>query len=134
MIDSTEAYSLSRTGKIDDVTGTIIRRIDVKSIKNQVTTLFEFKSVQPPSPPKGFADQFVKDMKLREVAAVDQLRWVFDGNKVTSLTKSDFINVLDGATIPQEVINKLVKSGAKTKDRLLDLIETDFDKIFIVAK
>lgn len=73
-------------------------------------------------------------MKLTEVASLDQLRWVFDGNKVTSLTKSDFINVLDGATIPQEVINKLVKSGAKTKDRLLDLIETDFDKIFIVAK
>jgi hypothetical protein len=83
---------------------------------------------------RGFADQFVKDLKLTEVTSLDQLKWVFDGNKVASLTKSDFMDVLESATIPQEVINKFVKSGAKTKNRLLDLIETDFDKIFKAAK
>ena len=64
--------------KIDDVTGTVIRRVAVKSVKNQVSTFFEFKSVQPPLQPKGFADQFVKDLGLQDVTSLDQLKWVFD--------------------------------------------------------
>jgi hypothetical protein len=122
--------------KIDEATGTLIRRVDVKCISKgadgkSIATLFEFKSVQPPLPPSGFADQFIKDLRLTDVTSMDQLKWIFDGKKVSSLTKSDFITKLDEANIPDDVIKKLVTSVKNpVKDDLLDLIESNFDNIF----
>ncbi|MFA0961870.1 hypothetical protein AB9P05_08675 [Roseivirga sp. BDSF3-8] len=119
--------------KIDDVTGSVIRRIDVKTTKGVKDFFFEFKTVQPPLPPKGFADQFVKDLKLTDVTSLDQLKWVFDGKKVSSLTKSDFMEVLENANISDEEARKLVKNiDNPTADDLLDLIEANFDEIFQV--
>ncbi len=93
--------------KIDEVTGSIIRRVDVKATKGAQNVFFEFKSIQPPLPPKGFAEQFVKDLKLADVASLEQLKWVFDGKKVNSLVQKDFVDTL----VP--VKNELFSSKAK---------------------
>ncbi|MEQ8777726.1 MAG: hypothetical protein RIC30_20305, partial [Marinoscillum sp.] len=107
--------------KIDDVTGSVIRRIDVKTTKGVKDFFFEFKSVQPPLPPKGFADQFVKDLKLGEVNSLDQLRWVFDGKKVDELVQQDFVNALKSSK------NDLFNSKAK------NLFEDALEESFIDA-
>lgn len=80
--------------KIDEIKGIKIRRIDVKVVKNNIPTFFEFKSVKPPIPPKGFAEQFLKDLKIDEVASLDQIKWVFDGKKIDGIIQQDFINAL----------------------------------------
>ena len=70
-------------------------------------------------------------MKLAEVNSLDQVKWVFDGKKVSSLTKSDFIGVLENANFSDDVARKLVKNiDTPTTDDLLDLIEINFDQIF----
>jgi len=111
-----------------------IRRVDVKvpnGFNGNKDVFFEFKSVLD-VPPSGFATQFVKDMDLPDVTDLNQLKWWFDGKKVNSLPKQDFIDALEGATISQDIINKLVKTGPKTKEALIDLIDDDFDLIFFV--
>lgn len=71
-------------------------------------------------------------MNLPEVTDLNQIKWWFDGNKVSSLSKQDFIDVLENATIPQDIIDKLVKTEFKTKEALIDLIDDDFDLIFSI--
>ncbi|MEZ4899237.1 MAG: hypothetical protein R2806_20500 [Saprospiraceae bacterium] len=71
-------------------------------------------------------------MDLPNVTDLGQLKWWFDGNKVSILPKQDFIYALENAIISQDIINKLVKSGPKTKEALIDLIDYDFDLIFSI--
>lgn len=94
-----------------------IRRVDVKvpnGFNGNKDIFFEFKSVQE-VPPSGFSTQFVKDMSLPEVTDLNQLKWWFDGNKVTSLPKQDFIDALEIVTISQDIIDKLVKTQFKRR-------------------
>lgn len=111
-----------------------IRRVDVKvpnGFNGNKDVFFEFKSVQD-VPPSDFAIQFIKDIDLPDVTDLGQLKWWFDVNKVSSLPRQDFINALENATISQDIINKLVKIGPKTKEALIDLIDDDFNLIFSV--
>lgn len=123
--------------KVDDITGTgtKIRRIDVKARKDGIFTYFEFKSITPPPlPPLGFSDQFIKDLKIGDVASLSQIKWVFDPDKVSNLVKSDFMDVLRNAKadIPTSAAIKLVKDiPMPSVDNLLDLIEANFNEIFI---
>lgn len=111
--------------------GETIRRVDVKMPDGNITKYFEFKTVSE-IPPSNFATQFVKDMQIADVSYLGQLKWVFDGKKVSSLEYNvdDFIDALDKVDIPQLVIDKLVPGANKTKDALLEVIESRFDEIF----
>lgn len=114
-----------------EVTAGGVRRVDVKVPNgyNGKDIFFEFKSVQD-VPPSGFKTQFVKDLDLAGVTDVNQIRWWFDGNKVTSIPKQNFLDELANATISQDIINKLVTTGPKTKQALIDLIDDNFNTIF----
>ena len=83
-------------------------------------------------PPVGFATQFVKDMDLIDVTDLSQLKWWFDGNKINNLPKEQFLDLLQNSTIDQAIINKLVQSGPKTKQALIDLIDDNFTSIFSI--
>ncbi len=113
--------------------GESVRRVDVKMPDGNITKYFEFKSVGE-IPPSNFATQFVKDMQISDVSDLGQLKWIFDGKKVPSLQNNidDFIDALDNVEIPQSVIDKLIPGANKTKDALLDTIESRFDEIFQV--
>ncbi len=113
--------------------GESVRRVDIKIPDGNITKYFEFKSVGE-IPPSNFATQFVKDMQISDVSDLGQLKWIFDDKKVSSLQNNidDFIDALDNVEIPQSVIHKLVPGADKTKDALLDTIESRFDEIFQV--
>lgn len=110
-----------------------IRRVDVKT--NNV--FYEFKSVKS-VPPSGFAAQFVKDMDLPEVNDLNQLKWWFDGKKVNSLPKQQFLDELESGLqnldpiLRQSIINKLAPTNNQTLNGLLIKIDTDFASIFSV--
>jgi len=98
-----------------------------------ITKYFEFKSVNE-IPPSNFATQFVKDMQIPDTYDLGQIKWLFDGKKVSSLKNNidDFIDALDEVEIPQFVIDKLTPGKVKSKDALLKEIENRFDDIFQV--
>lgn len=103
------------------------RRVDVR-VEN---TFYEFKSVDA-VPPSGFADQFIKDMNLGDVSSLSQIKWWFDGKKISSLPKQQFLDALENSTIDQLIINKLVTSTPKNKQALIDLIDDNFEIIFTI--
>lgn len=110
-----------------EVTVNGVRRVDVRVYN----TFYEFKSVATGgSPPAGFVDQFIKDLQLPDVNDISQIKWWFDETKVSSLNKTEFLDALNQATIDQGTINKLVKNGPKTKQALINLIDSNFNSIF----
>ncbi len=104
-----------------------VRRVDVR-VGN---TFYEFKSVAE-LPPSGFTTQFIKDMDLSAVSSLDQIKWWFDAKKVASLPKQQFLDLLQNSTIDPLIIEKLVKTGPKTKQALIDLIDDNFFTIFLI--
>ncbi len=111
-----------------EVTAGGVRRVDVR-VGN---TFYEFKSVAS-VPPSGFATQFIKDMDLADVTDLSQLKWWFDGKKVSSLPKQQFLDQLNAASIDQSIINKLLPNITNpTKNDLLQKISQDFDQIFSI--
>ena len=69
-----------------------LRRIDIADVTNPSTPLlYEFKSVQTPFN-STYATQFVKD--INAVEDLSQIKWLYDGSKVSSLTKADYVNLL----------------------------------------
>ena len=50
----------------------------------------EFKSVKD-VPPANFLEQFGKDLKNSEVSDLSQIKWIFDGKKVTQQQLTDAI-------------------------------------------
>lgn len=71
------------------------RRIDIADITNgsdaDKIILYEFKLVQRPFN-STYATQFVKD--LNSVDKLSQIKWLYDGSKVSSLNIADYINLL----------------------------------------
>ena len=55
---------------------------------------------------------------------------MFDGSKVSSLNKTQILDLIENTTIPQSTINKFIPNG--TKADLIDLIDADFNNIFKV--
>lgn len=113
-----------------EITSLGVRRVDV-----QVGNIFyEFKSTST-LPPEGFSSQFIKDLDLNAVTNLLQIKWWFDGKKVTSLNKSEFLNQLENATISQDIINKFAPyPGAATKEALLQKIDQNFTQIFSIIE
>ena len=89
--------------------GEKIRRVDVvaeTSVNGVIVkkTFYEFKSVQG-VPPDGFLDQFGKDLLNEEVKDFSQLKWIFDGKKVTQQQLTDAImKAIDG--LPDDIVQK----------------------------
>ena len=51
----------------------------------------EFKSVKD-VPPANFLEQFSKDLKNSEVSDLSQIKWIFDGKKVTQDELTNAVN------------------------------------------
>jgi len=66
----------------------------------------EFKSVKD-VPPANFLEQFGKDLKNTEVSDLSQIKWIFDGKKVTQQQLTDAIKeTIDKWKVPEDVLNK----------------------------
>lgn len=110
------------------------RFVDVTDITDEGYKIFlEFKSVSG-IPPGGFQNQFKKD--LINANNIDQIKWVFNPNKnpVGSGGRS-FRDVLlkeiRKLNINDELAQKFLKQDAAKAEDLLDLIEAQFNNIFI---
>jgi hypothetical protein len=110
-----------------------LRRIDLADITNGEIDkiLYEFKSVKTPFN-SIYATQFVKD--LSEAKNLNQIRWMYDGSKVSSLNKTQILDLIEKIDIPQPVINKYFNDGLiHSKAELIDLIDGKFNEIFKVV-
>ena len=108
--------------------GEKVRRMDVTvgSVENMV--YYEFKSVTN-IPPKNFAEQFLKDLEIAN--DLSQIKWYFDGKKISTLNKELFLQELEKVEIKRELIEKWVGEAEKpSKESLLVFIEEHFDEIF----
>ena len=66
----------------------------------------EFKSVKD-VPPANFLEQFGKDLKNSEVSDLSQIKWIFDGKKVTQQQLTDAIKkTIDEWKVPKEISDK----------------------------
>jgi hypothetical protein len=76
-----------------------------------------------------YATQFVKD--LSEAKNLNQIRWMYDGSKVSSLNKTQILDLIEKVDIPQPIITKYLPGVQNaTKADLINLIDTDFNNIF----
>jgi hypothetical protein len=103
--------------------------VAVTKISDAKRIFYEFKSVIK-TPPDRFAIQFIKDLSIAD--DLDQIKWIFDGNKVTTLDKAKFLDELRKVDIAENTINKWVKGfNNPTKSNLIDFLDDNFDKIFL---
>ena len=66
----------------------------------------EFKSVKD-VPPANFLEQFGKDLKNTDVSDLSQIKWIFDGKKVTQQQLTDAIKkTIDEWKVPKEISDK----------------------------
>ncbi|MDR1553265.1 MAG: hypothetical protein LBS69_07380, partial [Prevotellaceae bacterium] len=81
-----------------------------------------------------FAEQFIKDLNMVDVKTIDQIQWIFDGKKISSLDKTKFLDELRKADISNDVIKKwMPKNLIPTKENLLIIIENNFDVIVFIC-
>ncbi len=109
--------------------GSNVRRVDVVTTgENNNSIYYEFKSITH-IPPKNFARQFLKDLEVAE--NLEQIKWYFDGKKISNLDKELFLEELEKVEIRRELIEKWVGEAEKpSKESLLVFIEEHFDEIF----
>lgn len=89
---------------------------------------YEFKSVAN-IPPQNFAEQFLKDLEI--VGDLSQIKWYFDGKKISRLDKEVFLKELERSSISPDLIKKWVGKAEKPlKESLLEFIDEHFDEIF----
>lgn len=112
--------------------GETVRRVDVISkIGDQGRPIYyEFKSVSQ-IPPQHFAKQFLNDLEVAE--NLNQIKWYFDGKKISKLDKELFLKELEKSEIKTELIRKWINNPRfQTKDELMNLISNNFDVMFEV--
>ena len=108
--------------------GEKVRRMDVTvgSVENMV--YYEFKSVTN-IPPHDFAQQFLKDLEIAN--DLSQIKWYFDGRKISTLNKELFLEELEKVEIKQELKQKWMKdSDYQTKADFITFVSTNFELIF----
>jgi hypothetical protein len=107
-----------------------IRRVDVvMQDGTKARIYYEFKSVGT-VPPEHFSAQFINDLNLPGVESLDQIKWIFDGSKVSSLDKVKFIDELRKANIPESIIIKWTRES--DINEFYKLINNNFDNIFLL--
>lgn len=86
------------------------------------------KSVQE-IPPYNFVEQFSKDLLNDKVDDLSQLKWVFDGKKVTQEQLTEVMRkTIEEWNIPDAVLNKWGKLGYsknKLKEEILSIFKVD---------
>lgn len=83
-----------------------IRDVNVRVSPDSPPIFYEFKSTQT-VPPQHFVQQFTIDLQLEAVTDLNQVKWYFDANEVSSLNKADFVNEL--AANKTEIFNSKAK-------------------------
>ena len=110
---------LGKTTRIADVV------VDAKSV---YPYYYEFKSITH-IPPKNFARQFLKDLEVAE--NLEQIKWYFDGKKISNLDKELFLEELEKVEIRRELIEKWINdSRQQSKDYFINFVSTNFELIF----
>ena len=111
---------------IEDESRNLIRRIDVVDETTDQFIFYEFKSVKN-IPPVNFYEQFGKDLMLDDVTSLDQLKWIFDGRKVTQRQLTENITrAIEVWEIPHTITEKLGISEKELKSNILDNLDTIF--------
>ena len=83
----------------------------------------EFKSVKDVRP-SNFLEQFGKDLKNTEVSDLSQIKWIFDGKKVTQQQLTDAIKkAID--ELPKEVIDRWNLRNEQNRKKLLDIFKVE---------
>ncbi len=91
---------------IEDESHNLIRRIDVVDETTDQFIFYEFKSVKN-IPPVNFYEQFGKDLMLEDVTSLDQIKWIFDGRKVTQRQLTENItNTIKKWEVPETILRK----------------------------
>ena len=110
---------LGKTTRIVDVV------VDAKSV---YPYYYEFKSVTN-IPPKNFAEQFLKDLEIAD--DLSQIKWYFDGRKISTLNKELFLEELEKVEIDDKLISKWTSNlQESTKKSFLEFIDDNFNIIF----
>ena len=83
----------------------------------------EFKSVKD-VPPANFLEQFGKDLKNSEVSDLSQIKWIFNGKKVT---QDELTNAVNKAIdeLPKEVIDRWNLRNEQNRKKLLDIFKVE---------
>ena len=89
----------------------------------------EFKSVKD-VPPANFLEQFGKDLKNTDVSDLSQIKWIFDGKKVTQQQLTDAIKkTIDEWKVPEEISDKWnlndIEDVQTFKKQLLDIFKVE---------
>ena len=89
----------------------------------------EFKSVKD-VPPANFLEQFGKDLKNTDVSDLSQIKWIFDGKKVTQQQLTDAIKkTIDEWKVPDEISDKWnlndIEDVQTFKKQLLDIFKVE---------
>ncbi len=107
-----------------------MRRVDVvvRMGENSRPVYYEFKSVKN-LPPSNFAKQFLKDLEIAD--NLDQIKWYFDGSKISRLDKEVFLRELEKVEINDKLINKWTFNlQEQSRESFLTFIDKNFDQIF----
>ena len=73
---------------------------------------------------------FVKD--LQNVGNLNQLKWIFDKDKVTSLNKQAFLDKLEVAGKNGEINSNTLNKYGGSVESLIQRIDSEFNTIFQV--
>ena len=110
---------LGKTTRIVDVV------VDASSTR---PCYYEFKSVTN-IPPHDFAQQFLKDLEIAN--DLSQIKWYFDGRKISTLNKELFLEELEKVEIDDKLISKWTSNlQESTKKSFLEFIDDNFNIIF----
>lgn len=117
--------------------GDKIRYVDMKTVEKttdatgkttEKTIFYEFKSVKN-IPPEHFFDQFGKDLLNNNVDELSQLKWIFDGKKVTQTQLTEKMKeAIKEWDMPDAVLNKwgnLGYSKTKLKEEILNIFKAE---------
>ena len=110
---------LGKTTRIVDVV------VDASSTR---PCYYEFKSVTN-IPPHDFAQQFLKDLEIAN--DLSQIKWYFDGKKISNLDKELFLEELEKVEIDDKLISKWTSNlQESTEKSFLEFIDDNFNIIF----
>ena len=76
-----------------------------------------------------FAQQFLKDLEIAN--DLSQIKWYFDGKKISNLDKEVFLKELEKVEIRGELIRKWINDpDYQTKAEFITFVSTNFELIF----
>jgi hypothetical protein len=104
--------------------------VDVSDTKR---IFYEFKSTKD-VPLDEFAEQFIKDLSIAD--DLDQIKWIFDGKKVTSLDKAKFLDKLrnSGLYNNKRLFEQYYKVEFRNVDALLNTLKNNDDWFNLIFK